>query len=211
MLSGRAVRNKKLTVEEVRKVDIGLLMRDGLFRDGENGIWRYSWSRGGKTRGSIGYMLVEAGGAPVGIRFLYMVSDNGSGEYRNFDYVVALESTACHYGGVRWWFVCPLVRDGRRCERRCGILYLPPRADFLGCRECYGLSYESRQRHRESYYEEVVRPDRKVKRVSEKLKRVRSEKWRVQLMDEFERAELELLAGELKLLKGISRDLLRMF
>jgi len=47
----------------------------------------------------------------------------------------------------------------------------------------FGLSYESRQRHRESYYEELVKPDRKMKRVSEKLKRVRSERRKVELLD----------------------------
>lgn len=52
--------------------------------------------------------------------------------------------------GVRFWAVCP------RCSRRCGVLYasrwgargqrLPQH--IAGCRECLGLTDESRQRHK---------------------------------------------------------------
>jgi len=44
------------------------------------------------------------------------------------------------YGGLRWWFLCPL------CSRRVRKLYLPmDGAHQFGCRHCHALSYDSSQ------------------------------------------------------------------
>ncbi len=42
---------------------------------------------------------------------------------------VTIDTTPCHFGGERFWFLCP------RCSRRCAVLY--PYA----CRTCRGLRY----------------------------------------------------------------------
>ncbi len=60
-------------------------------------------------------------------------------------YWIDLETTPCNFGGERWWFRCPLVKNGNPCGRRCFKLYEPPGADYFGCRECYDLTYESAQ------------------------------------------------------------------
>jgi len=62
---------------------------------------------------------------------------------------VPIRLTACHLGGVRPWFVCPVYCDGRYCGRRAAILYSA--GELFACRRCYGLAYESQQqtaRHR---------------------------------------------------------------
>ena len=60
------------------------------------------------------------------------------------DYKVRLETTTPHYGGFRWWFICPLVRrDG--APRRVAKLYLPSGGKYFGSREGYGLTYTSCQ------------------------------------------------------------------
>ena len=56
-------------------------------------------------------------------------------------------TTRPRFGGLRWWFVCPLLVDGVACRRRVGKLYLPPRARYLGCRHCHQLTYRSCQEH----------------------------------------------------------------
>src|SRR5262249_11129670 len=56
-------------------------------------------------------------------------------------YWIALTTTRPHFGGLRWWFVCPLVRNGQECNRRVAKLYLPPGGRYFGCRHCYGLTY----------------------------------------------------------------------
>jgi hypothetical protein len=59
------------------------------------------------------------------------------------DYRLRLTATRPRYGGLRWWFVCPLVANGLPCGRRVGKLYLPPGGRYYGCRHCYRLTYTS--------------------------------------------------------------------
>ncbi|RKY07713.1 MAG: hypothetical protein DRP56_05285 [Planctomycetota bacterium] len=58
---------------------------------------------------------------------------------------ISITTTPCYYGGVRYWFLCPAVVDGVLCEDRASKLYLPPGGELFGCRQCYGLTYESCQ------------------------------------------------------------------
>ncbi len=60
-------------------------------------------------------------------------------------YPLAVTWTHPHYGGRRWWWICPLVVDGVYCRRRVGKLYLPPGGQYFGCRHCYQLAYTSSQ------------------------------------------------------------------
>ena len=70
-----------------------------------------------------------------------------SGE--DVDYEIELTSTPMPSGGVRWWFICPLLVDGWECRRRVGKLYLPRGAKYFGCRHCHDLTYQScRNSHR---------------------------------------------------------------
>jgi len=48
-------------------------------------------------------------------------------------YRVSLTTTPLPWGGLRWWFTCPLVVEGRSCGRRVGKLYLPPGRGYFGC------------------------------------------------------------------------------
>ncbi|OWK41144.1 hypothetical protein [Fimbriiglobus ruber] len=75
--------------------------------------------------------------AYVELRYRLVLADT------SFTYPVRLVSTGCAFGGVRWWFLCPLVRDGVPCRRRVRVLYL--RGGYYGCRACHRLSYASTQ------------------------------------------------------------------
>jgi hypothetical protein len=41
------------------------------------------------------------------------------------DYKIRLETTRPNFGGLRWWFMCPLVRRDGGPPRRAAKLYLP--------------------------------------------------------------------------------------
>lgn len=71
-----------------------------------------------------------------------------TGEKTDLDYKIQLATTPCHFGGVRYWFICPLAKNGRYCGRRTGTLYLASGGKYFGCRDCYNLSYESRNESR---------------------------------------------------------------
>lgn len=92
-----------------------------------------------KKENSIEIKCSELGGRKI-IRLIYRVGDEWPG--RAMDYMVFLDATPCHFGGKRDWFTCPIIKDGKYCERRVGILYL---ADgFFACRHCLNLTYDSR-------------------------------------------------------------------
>lgn len=55
-----------------------------------------------------------------------------------------LTKTRCHFGGFRWWFICP------GCGKRVGILYRPRRDQPFLCRHCHNLTYTSAQERRTS-------------------------------------------------------------
>ena len=56
---------------------------------------------------------------------------------------VPITWTACHFGGHRAWFRCPVYFKGRYCGRRVALLY--GAGDLFACRHCYGFAYASRQ------------------------------------------------------------------
>ena len=58
---------------------------------------------------------------------------------------IELYSTVCNYGGVRYWFLCPAVKDGVYCGNRVTKLFLPLGSSVFGCRQCYDLTYQSCQ------------------------------------------------------------------
>lgn len=70
---------------------------------------------------------------------------------------VSLTRTTCHYGGYRYWFVCP------RCEQRAGVIYI---ADTPWCRRCLKLRYPSQSESR------VMRAWRRREKVDHKLARI---------------------------------------
>jgi hypothetical protein len=86
-------------------------------------------------------------GQPV-LHLSYSWPDRRTRQRESADHRVALTTTRPRFGGLRWWFVCPLVVGGRPCGRRAGKLYLPPRGRYFGCRRCYDLSYTSSQESR---------------------------------------------------------------
>lgn len=57
-------------------------------------------------------------------------------------YEIMFERTACHFGGTRHWFRCPI------CEGRVGTLYLED--GNFACRVCCNLGYQSQLESRAS-------------------------------------------------------------
>lgn len=130
----------KTTVEDCSVLDINWMTREGMFDGGgwQSGSFRWSNPHTGKDTSSIDFEL----NAPDSwIRLCYRFVHNGE----KFDYRVPLTTTDLPWGGVRWWFVCPLTCNGRYCGRRVGKLYLPPGGKYYACRHCHNLTYESCQ------------------------------------------------------------------
>jgi hypothetical protein len=70
---------------------------------------------------------------------------------------ISVTRTTCHYGGYRYWFVCPC------CQCRVGTIYM---ADTPGCRRCLKLRYPSQSESA------VMRAWRRREKVDHKLARI---------------------------------------
>ena len=52
---------------------------------------------------------------------------------------IELTKSDMHFGGVRYWFKCPL------CHGRVGTLFVHPISQNVACRGCLGLEYRKRR------------------------------------------------------------------
>jgi hypothetical protein len=125
--------------------------RQGRLAPGQRFSW--SWTRGGGTAGGI---TVQVESAAVVLSYRYCCS--GSKEWKSIQQRVPISSTACHLGGQRPWFICPVYCNDRYCSRRVAVLYGP--GDLFACRHCYGLSYSSQH---ETPRSRAIRRSRKIR------------------------------------------------
>ncbi len=137
---------KKAVVEDCRHLDANRWMRAGILKAG---VWhggRCIWYRDGERKEEAASMDYEVNthAVPPWVRLFYRFTESGF----EADYRIILETTRPRFGGLRWWFRCPLVIEGRPCGRRVGKLYLPSGGRYYGCRHCYRLTYTSCQESR---------------------------------------------------------------
>jgi hypothetical protein len=168
---GRYYWSKKTTVEDSTKLSISKLKEFGLL--GGCCSTTLTWTRklSGHTN-SIG-IVVDVLDEPY-VKLNYTITDRNSGEKNDYDYKVGLTTTQCNFSGKRYWFICPLVRNGVPCGRRVGTLFLSSGGKYFGCRHCYNLSYESRNECRLGRFGQlgyVLKAERQVQELREKVKR----------------------------------------
>jgi len=144
---GRRLYSDRLTTDECKSISVFSLRRDEYFAGIRSGM--RSWSRAGVRTGSV-YITVSTMRGDEHIHFRYTHTNGRTGEKTDLDYKAQLVTTPCHFGGERWWFICPCSVNGRYCGRRVGVLYWVGK--YFGCRHCYNLVYESSRNHR-SFYE----------------------------------------------------------
>ncbi len=135
---------KKEEGDGLKKMEIWWLLRGVK----ERGGFKYTtvgWGENG-SHGTVGVRVSICDDEEKYAEFIYTQTDNFTGEKKDFDYKVPLVETACHFGGTRYWFECNLIKDGKRCGRRVGVLYKG--GDWFGCRHCYELTYSSRNTNR---------------------------------------------------------------
>ena len=115
---------QRIKAEHCRSIDVRRWQRERILRAGASGTWGWSNSETGERTSTIGYR--------VGDDFVnldYAISGKASGQR------IALDRTACTYGGTRAWFVCPIRGE------RVAVLYL--RAGRFACRHCQRIAYAS--------------------------------------------------------------------
>jgi hypothetical protein len=124
-------RQRKTTVEEGLVLDVKVLVAIGALVPG-------AYRRGSLTCQYDGCEFeYESELRQDGTGFLFL---RCVGPGQQFCHWVSLCSTLPHYGGRRWWFICPIKKI------RVAKLYLPPGATTFASRQAYSLTYRSCQR-----------------------------------------------------------------
>ena len=141
---GRHYWDSKKTVEDCTQLSIFKLKEFGLLTGYCSTT--LTWTRCLSGRKSSISIVVDT--EDLSAKVNYTITDRNTDEKTDCDYGISLTTTPCHFGGFRYWFVCPLTTSGVYCGRRVGTLYLVPGGKYFGCRGCYDLSYESRNEPR---------------------------------------------------------------
>jgi hypothetical protein len=136
---------RKTTVEECLSIDAGRWRREGVLVAGARQVGSWRWTYPGGRGFSVNYEVNTLGLSGPWVRLWYSWVWTSTQQEESADYTVGLTATRPRFGGLRWWFVCPLVVGGRHCQRRVGKLYLPPSSRYFGCRRCHRLTYTSCQ------------------------------------------------------------------
>lgn len=137
MGSGREANVYSGTIEESLQLDVNKFVRDGAIRPHCQVKGITTWDRLIGTKPSIG-IDIQCYGENGYIQLQYTVSNLTMGE-RVISYTVELFTTKPHFGGLRWWFICP----NQECDRMVVKLYQPPGATHFLCRTCQNLTYTS--------------------------------------------------------------------
>jgi hypothetical protein len=183
---GRARGNGRLRVEDCDVFDAVVLRRTGVFSSRFESRWTYLFGRSGDT---VKYTVVELPGVVMGLHMEHVASVGASTGPHSTRYLIEITSSPCAFGGRRFWFRCPMTRDGVACDRRILRLYLPPGGQMLGCRHCYDLRHQSSQIH-----------DKRMDALAKDLRRLR-----VALNDPDPRLSLLGIAALRKVVRRIKR------
>lgn len=139
--------SKKDRVDDCDDIDVFWLNQHGYFCGRKCGgiKWTNNWGR----EASVSFCVDVMGNSKY-IEFNYTCTSRSTGEKTDYRYKVPLVTTRCNYGGVRYWFQCPLQQNGIWCGKRVGKLFLGGK--YFGCRHCYNLTYDSRNETRSGKY-----------------------------------------------------------
>ncbi len=132
---------KSATVEDSLVLSVSALVRKRALVAGARtaGSWCWTYEGNNEPHATISYEADLRNRDAAWLRLDY----RANGE--PVDYRIRLDATKPNYGGLRWWFICPLARQDGGPPRRLAKLYLPPGGRYFGSREGYGLTYTSCQ------------------------------------------------------------------
>ncbi len=135
----------KNTTSDYPRIDVRRWHREGLLTLHQR--FRWDWLCNGKNIASI-HVCSEPGRVILTYRHQKV-----GGEWKEQNYPINLDWTACHYGGERPWFLCPI----NGCGRRVAILHS---AGIFACRHCHQLAYSSQ---RETFDDRAARRANKIR------------------------------------------------
>lgn len=148
---GRKPWTTRLCVEDCHSLAIDPLARKRFFSSQIGTDCTVTWTNSeGNELCRLGLKLSTTAAGRLAMLVCYDAADSYALKGRRIEYLVEVTATPCRFGGQRYWFLCPAIRQGIRCGQRVRKLYLPLTGGVFGCRKCHNLTYESCQTHNKS-------------------------------------------------------------
>lgn len=166
---GRYSCSNKTEADNLRKIKTSFLKKHGYFRSLQSGLITWTSHSGDQNSVGIEVSIYDEGY----LRIHYTQTKTDTGEKQDFDYKAPLTTTPCHFGGKRYWFICPLSVNNVYCGKRVGVLY--KNGDYFGCRHCYNLTYSSKKecsRGKYSHIFNILKTECKIDERMENIKRL---------------------------------------
>jgi hypothetical protein len=148
--------SRKFLVEDCIRFDISKLGRAGVFRADPGTLCNSMWNDRTGCEIYRVYFWLET--TDVDQRVVCVETDARAALSRQLSsrgQTIPIVQAQLYFGSRRY-FLCPGVHDNTPCGRRVRILYLPPNASRLGCRECLHLIHRSAREH-DKRIDELVR------------------------------------------------------
>lgn len=146
----------KIEADDLMKLSTSFLKKHDYFSGYRSGS--ITWTRGyewNESKDSISIAVSTQNEDNMYAELDYKTTYYYSGDEKKFKYKVPITTTPCKFGGKRYWFICPIHKNGKRCGRRVGTLYKG--GDYFACRHCYELTYASRKVNRKYAFYPIFR------------------------------------------------------
>jgi hypothetical protein len=185
----------KNIAEQSNSLSIFWLKKHGyLNREYSSNYGGIKWTYGGSSEGSnINFRITRDDWGTTyettHINLIYTHTDYWTKEKADMDSRIELDTTPCRYGGIRYWFICPLTKNGKYCGRRVGVLFSIGK--WFGCRHCADIAYAKQMEGGKYRWNGVSIPDieraeKEVKRMYYKGKPTRKHRRLMRLNENFE-------------------------
>ena len=122
------------TADAAYKIDLAWMLRTGRAQDGSHIEGALHWSCKGKPSGWVRYETIMDEPGQERLELTYTLSSGDEDE--KVRQIIRLCHTVPHYGGKRWWMICPFKGI------RVGKLYMPSRGGHFASRQMWQLSYQ---------------------------------------------------------------------
>lgn len=144
---GQGAIEKKTLVEDCRRLRASDFQKHRVFKPTVGFVaGSLQWKNtSGAVTAEIGYYFSQDPQPSFTLHYTRIAA--ATGERQDIYYKISMATTTCRFGGLRYWFLCPVPKVGHPCHRRVVDLYLPPVAARFGCRWCHKLTYRSVQEH----------------------------------------------------------------
>ena len=146
--SGRSCWRSKSFVEETRFISSKWVKAHLLTLQQQS--LQVSWNQGQTSLGSARVSISNPGQLCVQYKYRRSCESDWSAVCE----FISIQLSACRYGGVRLWFICP------KCGKRIANIYVDT---VVSCRNCLGLRYQC------EYEDEMSRLQSKTRKIFDRI------------------------------------------